>query len=87
MLILQKFYKIKTEMILKIEFENFFSIRDRVRIDFRAASINTALARELSHNVMEWKGVPVLKTVGQKKKKARSNLTHHLSQAVCLGAI
>ena len=30
-------------MILKIEFENFFSIRDRVRIDFRAASINTAL--------------------------------------------
>lgn len=51
-------------MILKIEFENFFSIRDRVRIDFRAASINTALTRELSHNVMEWKGVPVLKTVG-----------------------
>lgn len=51
-------------MILKIEFENFFSIRDRVRIDFRAASINTALARELSHNVMEWKGVPVLKSVG-----------------------
>lgn len=51
-------------MILKIEFENFFSIRDGVRIDFRAASINTALARELSHNVMEWKGVPVLKSVG-----------------------
>ncbi|WP_289066678.1 ATP-binding protein [uncultured Prevotella sp.] len=51
-------------MILKIEFENFFSIRDRVRIYFRAASINTAQARELSHNVMEWKGVPVLKTVG-----------------------
>lgn len=35
-----------------------------MRIDFRAASINTAQARELSHNVMEWKGVPVLKTVG-----------------------
>lgn len=51
-------------MILKIEFENFFSIRDRVRIDFRAANINTTLARELSHNVMVWKGVPVLKTVG-----------------------
>ena len=51
-------------MILKIEFENFFSIRDRVRIDFRAANINTALAKELSHNVMEWKGVPVLKSVG-----------------------
>ena len=51
-------------MILKIEFENFFSIRDRIRIDFRAASINTTLARELSHNVMEWKGVPVLKSIG-----------------------
>jgi len=51
-------------MILKIEFENFFSIRDRIRIDFRAASINTALARELSHNVMQWKSVPVLKSVG-----------------------
>ena len=51
-------------MILKIEFENFFSIRDRIRIDFRAANINTALARELSHNVMDWKGVPVLKSVG-----------------------
>lgn len=61
---MQKFYKIKHEMILKIEFENFFSIRDRIRIDFRAGNINTALARELSDNVMEWKGVSVLKTVG-----------------------
>ena len=51
-------------MILKIEFENFFSIRDRVRIDFRAANINTVLARELSLNVMEWKGVPILKAIG-----------------------
>ena len=51
-------------MILKIEFENFFSIRDIVRIDFRAANINTALARELGHNVMDWNGVPVLKSVG-----------------------
>lgn len=51
-------------MILKIEFENFFSIRDRIRIDFRAANINTALARELKHNVIDWNGVPVLKSVG-----------------------
>ena len=51
-------------MILKIEFENFFSIREQVRIDFRAANINTTLARELGHNLMEWKGVPVLKSVG-----------------------
>ena len=51
-------------MILKIELENFFSIKDRIRIDFRAANINTVLAKELSYNVMEWKGVPVLKSIG-----------------------
>ncbi|MCQ2215142.1 MAG: ATP-binding protein [Bacteroidales bacterium] len=51
-------------MILKIEFENFFSIRDRIRIDFRAANINTASARELGHNVLNWEGIPVLKSVG-----------------------
>lgn len=51
-------------MILKIEFENFYSIKDRIRIDFRTANINTALARELKHNVMEWNGVPILKSVG-----------------------
>ncbi len=51
-------------MILKIEFENFFSIRDRVRIDFQAANIRTEAARELGHNVMYWKDVPILKVVG-----------------------
>lgn len=61
---MQSNYKIFILMVLKIEFENFFSIRDRVRIDFRAANINTALARELKHNVIDWKGVPVLKSVG-----------------------
>lgn len=49
-------------MILKIEFENIFSIRDQMRIDFRAANINTVLARQLNHNVMDWNGVPVLKS-------------------------
>ena len=57
-------YKISHKMILKIELENFFSIKDRIRIDFRAANINTVLAKELSYNVMEWKGVPVLKSIG-----------------------
>lgn len=51
-------------MILKIEFENFFSIKDKIRIDFRAANINTASARELKHNVIDWNGVPVLKSIG-----------------------
>ena len=61
---MQEIYKYRRVMILKIEFENFFSIREQVRIDFRAANINTTLARELGHNLMEWKGVPVLKSVG-----------------------
>lgn len=51
-------------MILKIEFENFFSVRDRIRIDFRAANINTKLTHELGHNIMQWNGVPVLKSIG-----------------------
>lgn len=51
-------------VILKIEVENFFSIRDRVRLDFRAANINTVLARSLSHNVIDWHGTPVLKSIG-----------------------
>lgn len=51
-------------MILKIEFENFFSIKDKVRIDFRAANIKTAQARQLGHNIINWNGTPVLKSVG-----------------------
>ena len=61
---MQESYKYRLLMIFKIEFENFYSIKDRIRIDFRAANINTALARELKHNVMEWNGVPILKSVG-----------------------
>ena len=61
---MQKLYKKRYLMILKIEFGNFFSIRDKIRIDFRAANINTTLARELRHNVMDWNGVPVLKAIG-----------------------
>lgn len=64
MLTLQKTYKTSIVMILKIEFENFFSIKDMVRIDFRAANIRTAKAKELSSNVMFWKEIPVLKSVG-----------------------
>ena len=45
-------------MILKIEFENFYSISNMVRIDFRAANIQTAAARVLSHNITTWKDIP-----------------------------
>lgn len=51
-------------MILKIELENFFSIRDKVIIDFCAANLDSSLTRELRHNVIMWKDVPVLKSIG-----------------------
>lgn len=64
MLTLQKTYKTSIVMILKIEFENFFSIRDVMRIDFRAANIRTAKVKELNCNITNWKGIPILKSIG-----------------------
>lgn len=51
-------------MLLKIELENFFSIKEKVTIDFRAGNINTKQGRLLAQNVMEWNGQTVLKSVG-----------------------
>lgn len=51
-------------MILRIELENFYSIKDSLVIDFRAAKINTAKTRELKNNVFEWNGTPILKSIG-----------------------
>ena len=51
-------------MLLKIELENFFSIKEKVCIDFRAAGMNSAKTRELSDNVFEWNGAKILKSVG-----------------------
>lgn len=51
-------------MLLKIELENFFSIKNRISIDFIAAKTNSAQARELAYNVIDWKGTKVLKTIG-----------------------
>lgn len=51
-------------MVLRIELSNFFSIRDLLSIDFRAANIHTRLAGELRDNVMEWSGMNVQKTIG-----------------------
>ena len=51
-------------MLLKIELENFFSIKEKVSIDFRAGNINTKQGRLLSQNVMEWNGQTILKTIG-----------------------
>ena len=51
-------------MLLKIELENFFSIKEKVSIDFRAGNLNTKQVRMLTHNVMEWDGRTVLKSIG-----------------------
>lgn len=51
-------------MLLKIEIENFFSIKNRIVIDFRAANIKTSKAKELSDNVFDWNGTKILKSIG-----------------------
>lgn len=51
-------------MILKIELENFFSIKEKVCVDFCAANIKTANSKALADNVMDWKGTKVLKSIG-----------------------
>lgn len=51
-------------MLLKIELENFFSIKNRICLDFVAAKSNTKQARELSDNVIDWNGTKILKTIG-----------------------
>lgn len=51
-------------MLIKIELENFFSIKERICIDFRAANTKTAQSRKLVDNVIEWNGLKILKTIG-----------------------
>ncbi len=51
-------------MLLKIELENFYSIKEKISVDFRAGNINTAQARQLANNVVEWNGQTVLKSIG-----------------------
>lgn len=51
-------------MLVKIELENFFSIRDRICIDFRAGNTKTAQSKKLADNVIEWKGLKLLKSIG-----------------------
>jgi AAA15 family ATPase/GTPase len=51
-------------MILEIRLENFFSIKDEILLDFRAANINTGGAKTLSSNVIDYKGEKILKCIG-----------------------
>lgn len=51
-------------LLLAIQIENLYSIRDRLTIDFRAANIKTQRAKLLSDNIFEWNGQKILKTIG-----------------------
>jgi hypothetical protein len=51
-------------MILEIRLENFFSIKDEILLDFRAAKIKTGTAQALSTNIIDYKGEKILKSIG-----------------------
>jgi AAA15 family ATPase/GTPase len=51
-------------MVLEIRLENFFSIKDEILLDFRAARINTRGAQTLPVNVIDYKGEKILKSIG-----------------------
>lgn len=50
-------------MVLEIRLSNFFSIKDEITLDFRAASIKSANARTLSDNVFKFEDLNVIKTM------------------------
>lgn len=50
-------------MVLEIRLGNFFSIKDEVVLDFRAANINSANAKALKSNVFEQGKTTMLKTL------------------------
>ena len=51
-------------MVLEIRLENFFSIKDEIVLDFRAAKINSEGAQALSRNVINYKDERILKSIG-----------------------
>ncbi|MCF8374161.1 MAG: ATP-binding protein [Bacteroidales bacterium] len=50
-------------MVLEIRLTNFFSIKDEVVLDFRAANIKSANAKALKDNVFEQDKIGILKTL------------------------
>lgn len=50
-------------MVLEIRIANFFSIKEEISIDFRAANIKSANARALTDNIFQYKDSNVLKTI------------------------
>jgi len=51
-------------MILEIRLENFYSIKEEILLDFRAAKINNERSKALSDNVMDYNGQNILKSIG-----------------------
>lgn len=50
-------------MVLEIRLSNFFSIKDEIVLDFRAANIKSANATALANNIFEQNKVNILKTI------------------------
>lgn len=50
-------------MVLEIRLSNFFSIKDEIVLDFRAAKLQSANAKALKDNVFEYDESEVLKTI------------------------
>lgn len=50
-------------MVLEIRISNFFSIRDEIVLDFRAANIKSANAMALANNIFEQNKANILKTI------------------------
>jgi len=50
-------------MILEIRLSNFFSIKDEVVLDMRAAGLKSKNARQLTDNVFSYNNIEVLKTI------------------------
>ena len=50
-------------MILEIRLSNFYSIKDEVVLDLRAANIKSKNAKALKNNIFKFEDTDVLKTV------------------------
>jgi len=50
-------------MILEIRLSNFFSIKDEITLDLRAANIQSKQAKELSDNIFKYDKISVLKSL------------------------
>jgi AAA15 family ATPase/GTPase len=50
-------------MVLEIRISNFFSIKDEIVLDFRAANIKSANAKAIGNNLFEFNKTQVLKTI------------------------